>query len=380
MTDLPAPMTPKDCDLQDFSFMPLQVSRLRDSDFAAEEHPEACWYAVLLWAASWHQVPAASLPDNEIVLMRICGLGRDTKTWKKHCDGALRGFVKCSDGRLYHSVVAEQANASWTQKLQQRWRTECARIRKLNERNKTDIPTPSYEDFVTATSHDAQKDVTPMSHVTLDDVACDKDEASHDCRMRHPLQGTGRLKGEYINNKPSTTDSARDKNSENQKPKSDHQPPGNQSAPNPKFQAFINAAGIAHFPNDLGKYIAEWERDGISFDSEILPAVREQSQRMRNSGKPPRTASIFDADIRALDTENRRKSAAIRAIPEQMAQAEKETQGRLITEAKEALRLADENESLPQGHPAKAAPDVLENRRKEANSTIQRIEAKRQRK
>ena len=70
MSPAPEPFTPRDCDLQDFPFMPLQVARLRDSDLAATEHPEACWYAVLLWAAAWHQVPAASLPDDEMVLTR----------------------------------------------------------------------------------------------------------------------------------------------------------------------------------------------------------------------------------------------------------------------------------------------------------------------
>jgi hypothetical protein len=110
--------------------MPLHVARLRDSDLAAEEHPEACWYAVLLWAASWHQIPAGSLPDSDAVLMRLVGLGRDARTWKKHRDGALHGFVKCDDGRLYHDVVAEQVIASWQGKLEQRHRTECARIKK----------------------------------------------------------------------------------------------------------------------------------------------------------------------------------------------------------------------------------------------------------
>ena len=145
---LPDPLTPPDCDLQDFSFMPLQVARLRDSDLAAECEPEACWYAVLLWAASWHQVPAASLPNNDAVLARLVGLGRDLKTWKRHKAQALRGFVLCSDGRLYHTVVAEQALDAWEGKRRQRWQTECARIKKANQRNGTDIPTPTYEEFI----------------------------------------------------------------------------------------------------------------------------------------------------------------------------------------------------------------------------------------
>lgn len=128
--------------------MPLHVARLRDSDLAAEASPEACWYAVLLWAASWHQVPAASLPDNDAVLTRLLGLGRDVKTFRKHRDDALRGFVLCSDGRLYHPVVAEEAVKAWNSKLRQRWQTECARIKKWNQRHGASLPFPTFEQFL----------------------------------------------------------------------------------------------------------------------------------------------------------------------------------------------------------------------------------------
>lgn len=151
MSDLPEPLTPPDCDLQDFPFMPLHVARLRDSDLANEECAEACWYAVLLWAASWHQLPAGSLPDNDAVLTKLIGLGRDLRTFRKHKAAALRNFVLCSDGRLYHPIVAEQAMTAWQGKLQQRWRTECARIKKLNQRHDTAIPLPAFEEFMSPT-------------------------------------------------------------------------------------------------------------------------------------------------------------------------------------------------------------------------------------
>lgn len=114
--------------------MPLHVARLRDSDLAAEGDPEGCWYAVLLWAAAWHQLPAGSLPDNDAVLTKLCGLGRDLRTFRKHRRDALRGFVTCDDGRLYHPVIAEQVIAGWDGKLRQRYRTECATIKKRNDR------------------------------------------------------------------------------------------------------------------------------------------------------------------------------------------------------------------------------------------------------
>lgn len=166
-----APLTPEACDLQDFPFMPLHVARLRDSDLAAEESAEACWYAVLLWAASWHQLPAASLPDNDAVLMRLVGLGRDARTWKKHRAGALRGFVLCEDGRLYHPVVAEQACEAWQAKLSQRWRTECARIKKHNQRHGTELVPPSLADFIASGCMPVSIDVMSLSQGTGSDVS-----------------------------------------------------------------------------------------------------------------------------------------------------------------------------------------------------------------
>jgi hypothetical protein len=142
------PLTPAECDLQDFPFMPLHVARLRDSDLAATVDPEAAWYAVMLWAASWHQIPAASLPNDDQVLTRLCGLGRDLKTFRKSRAGAMHGFILCDDDRWYHPVVAEQANFAWKAKLEQRWRTECARIKKHNQRHETDVSAPTLEEFI----------------------------------------------------------------------------------------------------------------------------------------------------------------------------------------------------------------------------------------
>lgn len=139
MSSLPEPLTPIDCDLRDFPFMPLDVTRLRDSDLAALESPEACWAAVLLWCASWHQQPAASLPDDDRVLSNLAGFGRVVKEWMKVRDGALRGWIKCSDGRLYHPTVVEKALTAWEGKLQQAWKTELARIKKHNQRHPQEL-------------------------------------------------------------------------------------------------------------------------------------------------------------------------------------------------------------------------------------------------
>ncbi|MGN8190300.1 DUF1376 domain-containing protein [Burkholderia sp. 22088] len=133
MNDLPNPLTPADCDLRDFPFMPLDVQRLCDSDLAALESPEACWAALLLWSKSWHQVPAASLPDDDRVLAKFTGYQRAPAAWQAIRDGALRGWIKCSDGRLYHPVVAEKANEGWFAKHRQAHDKLCERVRKRNK-------------------------------------------------------------------------------------------------------------------------------------------------------------------------------------------------------------------------------------------------------
>ena len=109
MTDLPAPPVPPECDLQELQWMPLDVRRLRDSDLSGQD-AEVFRVAVLSWCASLHQVPAASLPDDDAALARLLGFGRDVRGWQKvRAAGGLRGWKLHADGRLYHAVVAAKA-------------------------------------------------------------------------------------------------------------------------------------------------------------------------------------------------------------------------------------------------------------------------------
>lgn len=141
MTDLPQPLTPADSDLRNFPRMPFDVARLRRSKawLIAKRIPESAFFMMNLWMASWHEKPAASLEDDDDVLadLAMC----DPKRWKKEKANALRGWIKCADGRLYHPVVAEMANAAWFEKLQFSWKKECDRIRKANKlRAAQDLP------------------------------------------------------------------------------------------------------------------------------------------------------------------------------------------------------------------------------------------------
>jgi hypothetical protein len=120
--NLPEPLTPPDCDLRGMPYMPLDVLRLRESDMVAITNGEQFKAAFLLFAAAWNQVPAASLPNDDWVLARLAGYG--LARWYKLRPMALRNWVRCSDGRLYHPVVAEKARAAWRARLRQRARAK----------------------------------------------------------------------------------------------------------------------------------------------------------------------------------------------------------------------------------------------------------------
>lgn len=205
MTDqLPAPLTPADCDLQDFKFMPLDVARLRDSDLASDETPEACWAAVLLWSASWHQIPAASIPDNDQWIAKAAGYaqrGKISPDWEKVRDGALRGWIRCADGRLYHPVVAEKAVDAWESKRDQRYRTEMARIKKHNDRHGTNIPRPTFDEWVSQGCPSGQRlfvpgDNTQVSQGQPTTVPKDKTDCPAIVPRETPSKGQGEGQGQ----------------------------------------------------------------------------------------------------------------------------------------------------------------------------------------
>jgi hypothetical protein len=132
---MPEPLVPAEVDLRDVRYMPLDVVRLRDSRIALTASGDEFRAAVLLWCVAWHQVPAASLPADDTLLAQHAGCGRDLKLWRRLKTGALHGFVHCSDGRLYHPVVAEKALEAWRQKAAVKRAREADRERKRTGRS-----------------------------------------------------------------------------------------------------------------------------------------------------------------------------------------------------------------------------------------------------
>lgn len=128
---VPDPMTPPECDLRDYPWMPLDVRRLLTSETWMLGSAEGKVAALSLWCEAWCQVPAGSLPNNDVILEH---LSQARRAWPKVREHALRGWVLCSDGRLYHPVVAEKVRESWERKLAQKGRTEAARKAKAARR------------------------------------------------------------------------------------------------------------------------------------------------------------------------------------------------------------------------------------------------------
>lgn len=136
MTVLPEPLTPADCNLRGLPFMPMMVAQVMQSETFALSSGEEFKAAFTLWCASWLEVPAASLPADD----RMLAFLSRAKSWKKVKSMALRGWILCSDGRLYHKVIAEQAVDAWDKRTvyrdkedgkserQRRWREQCKQL------------------------------------------------------------------------------------------------------------------------------------------------------------------------------------------------------------------------------------------------------------
>ncbi|MGH9592091.1 MAG: DUF1376 domain-containing protein [Bryobacteraceae bacterium] len=126
---LPDPFVSADVDVRDLDGFMLNVERLLASELVAIGTPEECWAATMLWCRAWKQVPGGSLPDDDKILASFSGAG---KRWPKIRQMALRGFVKCADGRLYHRFLCVEVGHAFERKMAFQRKRE-ADAKRLNE-------------------------------------------------------------------------------------------------------------------------------------------------------------------------------------------------------------------------------------------------------
>lgn len=75
-------------------------------------------------------MPAGSLPNDDKVLAHLSC----SKKWKKVKDGAMRGWILCSDNRFYHPVVSEKALEALPMRLEYKEKNASDNERKVRER------------------------------------------------------------------------------------------------------------------------------------------------------------------------------------------------------------------------------------------------------
>ena len=146
---LPDPLVSAEVDLRSFPFMALDVVRLQRSKhwLIARQNPEVGFYSLNLWMAAWHELPAASIENDDEILSALAGCSM--ARWQEVKNLVLRNWVLCSDNRLYHPVVAEKAREAWAKKLGRQGQTKAATIAR-NKKDKQKKPeTENVTDNVT---------------------------------------------------------------------------------------------------------------------------------------------------------------------------------------------------------------------------------------
>jgi hypothetical protein len=90
------------------------------------------------------------------MLAKLAGYGRDVDAWMIVKKEALRKFVVCDDGRLYHPVIAEKANDAWEKKKAFKARTEAARAARLQKLSQSDDKKPTDDVTISVTENIGQ--------------------------------------------------------------------------------------------------------------------------------------------------------------------------------------------------------------------------------
>jgi hypothetical protein len=125
--DFPPPLVASHVDCSDLDAFMLNAERLMSSELLALHGNEIVGAALLLWCRAWKQQPAASLPDDDRVNAAFARLS--LPKFRRVKEAVMRGFVKCSDGRLYHRFLANVAVNAYQKKLAFRKRRDIDRER-----------------------------------------------------------------------------------------------------------------------------------------------------------------------------------------------------------------------------------------------------------
>lgn len=83
----------------------LEPERLVTSDTWDLAQADMRPWLLMLWFTAWRQSPCGSLPaEDDMVAAKI---GMPVRVFSANRDILMRGWYRCSDGRLYHAVITE---------------------------------------------------------------------------------------------------------------------------------------------------------------------------------------------------------------------------------------------------------------------------------
>lgn len=336
---LPEPLTPADCDLRAFRDMPLDVQRFRDSDLLTDEEPEVVLAAITLWGNAWHQVPAASLPNNDGALAKFAGYGRSLVAWRAVREGALRGFVLCSDGRLYHRVLAQKAQSAWAKRLEHEWSKAKDRHRKamkdVPEHERTEFP--DLDRWISSRAHGCKADAITgdlaqkrQSELPLESHGNSSGTSSERTHARSERARTGAITVPTGNSSGNGADFQRNgpaipvenalkgkegKGLESTQPNPSHNNPQGEEPDDGSgrdgnsnslagadlltlYEAVCDAAGFhPKSPERIAlaqNHIADWREAGYDFDLIVIPTIKAFVAKAEG---PTRTLGRFGTDI-----------------------------------------------------------------------------------
>ena len=122
----------------------MDWDRLFGSDLYFSASLEELGACFVLWGKSYRQTPPGSLPKGDKILAKMLGI--DADEWAKLKTVALYGWVECSDGRLYHRVIADDVLRLAALKISSKKRTEAARVASVESKRRTRLNGHHHED------------------------------------------------------------------------------------------------------------------------------------------------------------------------------------------------------------------------------------------
>jgi uncharacterized phage protein (TIGR02220 family) len=152
----------------------IDLQQVQQSDTWALASAEIRPWLLMLWVASWQQVPCGSLPSDDRVIAARLGMPFESFNGAKGV--LMRGWWLASDGRLYHRTITERVIAMLDRKKVERDRQAAYRASMKARKSAADTV-----DSVTPPSPDeacSSDVVTRDKQATSAGVACEYDTGS----------------------------------------------------------------------------------------------------------------------------------------------------------------------------------------------------------